>query len=104
MRISNCCGAPAMSNGDCDFEDFGICSDCKEHCEYIEEEEFNQLPENEFMQQIDVLLNKIRDNNNELLALAATLNEENKATYSKKIAAIINETLSIIKTPQANGA
>lgn len=95
MRISNCCGAPAMSNGDCDFEDFGLCSDCKEHCSY---EDQNSL------EKIDQLLNQIRDNNNELLALAATLNEENKATYSKKIAAIINETLSIIKTPQANGA
>lgn len=36
MRYSDCCGAPPKGNGDCDTEDFGICSDCREHCEYIE--------------------------------------------------------------------
>lgn len=36
-NVSNCCGARPVSNGDCDTEDFGICSDCLEHCEYIEE-------------------------------------------------------------------
>lgn len=39
MKISNCCGAPATSNGDCDLEDFGICSDCGEHCEYVDDEQ-----------------------------------------------------------------
>ena len=38
MKYSDCCGAPAYS---CfgDFEDVGICPDCREHCEFIEEEE-----------------------------------------------------------------
>lgn len=35
-KYSDCCGAPVYSNGDCDTEDFGICPDCKEHCEYEE--------------------------------------------------------------------
>lgn len=34
MKISNCCGA-----GDLMYEDFGICPDCKEHCDFIEEDE-----------------------------------------------------------------
>ena len=32
--LSNCCGAAAEGN-----EDYGICPDCKEHCEFIAEEE-----------------------------------------------------------------
>lgn len=31
---SNCCGAPPKSNGDCDTSDFGICSECGDHCDY----------------------------------------------------------------------
>lgn len=42
MKISNCCGASPKSNGDCDTEDFGICPECREHCEYIEEDEDNE--------------------------------------------------------------
>ncbi len=38
MLISNCCGAPNRSNGDTDFGEFGICPDCKEHCEFIDDE------------------------------------------------------------------
>ena len=34
LHISDCCGVPPMSNGDCDTSDFGICSACKDHCEY----------------------------------------------------------------------
>jgi hypothetical protein len=30
-KVSDCCGAaPWLSNGD-----FGICGDCKEHCEFV---------------------------------------------------------------------
>lgn len=36
MKLSNCCGAEAYSNGDSGTEDYGICPDCKEHCELIE--------------------------------------------------------------------
>jgi hypothetical protein len=32
--VSDCCGAPPRSNGDCDTMDFGICPECGEHCEY----------------------------------------------------------------------
>lgn len=39
MKVSDCCGAAPKGNGDCDSEDFGICSQCHEHCEYIEEGE-----------------------------------------------------------------
>ena len=41
-KVSNCCGCPPKSYGeDCDqnSEDFGICADCGEHCEYIDESE-----------------------------------------------------------------
>lgn len=37
MKVSNCCGALNRSNGDTDFEDHGICPDCKEHCEFEDE-------------------------------------------------------------------
>ena len=32
--LSDCCGAPAEG-----FEDIGICLYCKDHCEFIAEEE-----------------------------------------------------------------
>lgn len=34
MPISECCSADAG-----EFEDAGICPDCGEHCEFIEEED-----------------------------------------------------------------
>ena len=34
LKYSSCCGAEAG-----DFEDVGICPDCKEHCEFIEDDE-----------------------------------------------------------------
>lgn len=34
MLISNCCGASAKGG-----EDYEICSECFEHCEYIDEDE-----------------------------------------------------------------
>jgi len=45
MKISNCCGAYSIAYsdesgaGDQSSEDLGICPDCHEHCEYIEEDE-----------------------------------------------------------------
>ena len=33
--ISNCCGA-----SDIRFEDYSICPDCREHCEFIDEDDF----------------------------------------------------------------
>lgn len=39
MKITDCCGAPAESNGDSSTEDYGICPICGEHCEYVEEDE-----------------------------------------------------------------
>lgn len=38
MKVSDCCGARPHSNGDSTTEDYGICSDCKEHCTYVCEE------------------------------------------------------------------
>ena len=39
MNVSSCCGAYPAGNGDMDYEDLGMCSDCKEHCDYIDENE-----------------------------------------------------------------
>ena len=36
---SNCCGEENRMVGDCDYQDLGICPSCKEHCEYLTEEE-----------------------------------------------------------------
>lgn len=33
MKVSNCCNASNI-----DFEDYGICPECREHCEFIEED------------------------------------------------------------------
>ena len=40
--ISDCCGASPRGNGDNDLSDIGICSECGEHCEYIDEDELEQ--------------------------------------------------------------
>ncbi len=34
INVSTCCGASPRSNGDCDTSDFGICSECGDHCDY----------------------------------------------------------------------
>ena len=41
-KVSDCCGASNI-----DFEDYGICPDCREHCEFIEidDEEESQVDE-----------------------------------------------------------
>ena len=39
MKVSDCCGAYPVSNGDNDTIDIGICPDCGDHCEYVEEDE-----------------------------------------------------------------
>ena len=36
MLISNCCGAPCVGDG---CEEMGLCPDCKEHCEWEEQDE-----------------------------------------------------------------
>ena len=43
MKISNCCGAPnsSLSEDGPDYDDIGICPDCKDHCTFEEEEEEN---------------------------------------------------------------
>ncbi len=35
--VSNCCGAPNRSNGDTDLAEFGICPDCYEYCEFVDD-------------------------------------------------------------------
>lgn len=37
-RVSNCCGASGFFH-----EDYGICSDCLEHCDYVCEDCFEEL-------------------------------------------------------------
>ena len=39
-KVSNCCGAAPLEDFEtgASYEDVGICSDCKEHCEYIDED------------------------------------------------------------------
>jgi hypothetical protein len=37
--VSDCCGASPRGNGDNDLSDYGICSECGEYCEYIDEDE-----------------------------------------------------------------
>ncbi len=41
MKYSNCCGVAdtGISIDGPDFSDIGICPECKEHCEFEEEEE-----------------------------------------------------------------
>ena len=40
MLISNCCSCPdsSMSIDGPEYSDLGICPDCKEHCEFVEED------------------------------------------------------------------
>ena len=33
--VSDCCGAPPVETSD----DIGICPECKEHCEYVEDDD-----------------------------------------------------------------
>ena len=46
MLISNCCNAPPFEFFDIQF-DFphnpsGLCGDCKDHCEFIDEDEIEE--------------------------------------------------------------
>ena len=42
MKVSNCCGAAPTIFGECDCDtmELGLCPECMDHCEYVEEEEF----------------------------------------------------------------
>ena len=54
MKTSNCCGAePRMIHGDGDTEDIGICPDCREHCDYVDDDD-------EYYQSLSVKANKKR--------------------------------------------
>lgn len=35
FKITDCCGADIVSNGDSDTSDLGICPECGDHCEYL---------------------------------------------------------------------
>ena len=35
-KYSSCCGAEPRSWGDNDTADFGICPECRDHCEYVD--------------------------------------------------------------------
>jgi len=45
--VSDCCGCPDKVVGDTSYEDFGICSECMEHCEYVPEEDETDFITNE---------------------------------------------------------
>ena len=34
-EVSNCCAALPRGNGDNDSKDYGLCSDCGDHCDYV---------------------------------------------------------------------
>lgn len=34
MLLSNCCGAPPAGG----MEEYGICGECQEHCEFLDDE------------------------------------------------------------------
>jgi len=34
-RVTDCCGAPPVGAS----EDMGLCPECKEHCEYVDDED-----------------------------------------------------------------
>jgi hypothetical protein len=54
MIISDCCGAPANGN-----EDYGICPDCKEHCEWEEDDiDEEENSESNSDQMIDIMNNE----------------------------------------------
>lgn len=38
-KISDCCGVAPKRIGDIDSTDCGICPSCKEHCEFIDDDE-----------------------------------------------------------------
>ena len=54
MLVSNCCGASAKGG-----EDYEICSECLEHCEYIETETEN---ESHSEQMIDIMNKEPHEN------------------------------------------
>jgi len=41
--VSDCCGASPRSNGDNDSVDYGICSECGEHCEFVDADELDEM-------------------------------------------------------------
>jgi hypothetical protein len=45
MKISDCCGAEMT---DINIEDYGICPDCKDHCEFIDYDSDDDLIYNNF--------------------------------------------------------
>ena len=42
-KISDCCGANNTGNGDTDYAEFGICPRCKEHCDFIDEDDLDDV-------------------------------------------------------------
>ena len=41
--VSDCCGASPRGNGDNDSVDYGICSECGEHCEFVDADELDEM-------------------------------------------------------------
>lgn len=52
MLVSNCCGAEnrMMADFGSDYKEAEICPRCKEHCEFVDEDERDDIPEDLFTQ------------------------------------------------------
>ena len=40
MTVSKCCGAADRNAGEISYSEMCICPECKEHCEFIHEDDF----------------------------------------------------------------
>lgn len=45
MKVSDCCSAPAT---ELYSEDLGICPECKEHCEFVDPDDDEDEPTDDF--------------------------------------------------------
>ena len=53
MKVSDCCGARARAEGQ---EDMGLCSRCRDHCEYVDEDEEADEDENQVRRSAGVMV------------------------------------------------
>lgn len=42
MPVSECCGVEAG-----EYLDYGLCPECKEHCDFVDDDEEEDIPEKE---------------------------------------------------------
>ena len=76
-KVSNCCGAYPVGNGDCDSSDLGFCPECKEHCDYVSEDaEFDTENIKADFTQLDII---------EALLKTSTISAENNEYWSNRL-------------------